>query len=468
MDFEFQIMQDEQQEDPAAEHPTQREERSTSVTEEGSEYADAPQRRKPKTKRKAREIPRDRATTIRNSELQRWNDEYPNMMREARQDKVRKQANAQAKRNAEFFVIGSGIGNCGIGIGPSKNTHPLAHLFSGQALFKALTDHSPSEDHPDQGSRQKRSRSPSSEATENLEARRVRARLEEGRETGRGEALGTLEDDAMQPLFDADQSIELARQAHTLLEDHSSQMPWNISSRGASRVASHVGSGQRSRAGSAVSGRLPSSAPHLPPSATSFDRRASRLPMPSPSPLVGRGSLPPAAATAGRSSSNGGVGDTGLLLGLPSGGATGDEEYEEALRRFELFGPGAAVSTQVAAQSQWVRDVLDQESGNFLGFVTTAIEDKARQGEGEAEAEGEGAEATAANVHAKDVTFEELLPPEKHSHIVAAQAFLHVLSLANRGVLSTSQETTNEAGEDVWWGKLWLGVLPLPEVDVQG
>lgn len=189
--------------------------------------------------------------------------------------------------------------------------------------------------------------------------------------------------------------------------------------------------------------------------------------MASPSPLVGRGSLPLPTIAGGPSSSNGGVGDTGLLLGLPSGGVTGDsDDNEKELQRFELFGPAAAVSTQTQAQSQWVRDVLDQESGNFLGFVRTAIEDKAREERGVGmEIEGEGEEqAAVAGVEGKEVSFAELLPPEKHSSIVAAQAFLHVLSLANRGVLSTRQETINEAGEEVWWGALWLGVgvLPVP------
>ena len=82
---------------------------------------------------------------------------------------------------------------------------------------------------------------------------------------------------------------------------------------------------------------------------------------------------------------------------------------------FELYGPAAVVDTQIAQESQWIRATLDQESSNFLEFL--AAETEAVPG----------------------ATFEQLLPPQEHSKIVAAQGFLHVLALATKGLIKVEQ-----------------------------
>ena len=155
----------------------------------------------------------------------------------------------------------------------------------------------------------------------------------------------------------------------------------------------------------------------------SLDRRPRRIP--SASPLIGRGlqrfssiELPPHD-------------DDDNLLGDP------------AAEDFELYGPAANVSTQTAAESQWMKAALDQESGNFLEFVRSAIAAKlpALPEEGQDEALAQ-----------QSLFFDELLPPVLHTKIVAAQALHHVLALATRGLINVEQEQVD-------YGPIKLGLF---------
>ncbi|KXS96675.1 hypothetical protein AC579_3834 [Pseudocercospora musae] len=95
---------------------------------------------------------------------------------------------------------------------------------------------------------------------------------------------------------------------------------------------------------------------------------------------------------------------------------------------FELYGTAAVVDTQKVVESQWQRAALTGESSNFLEFLQSAIdreEDGMRVG----------------------IAFESLLPPENNTRIVAAQAFLHVLSLGSKGVLKVEPR---EQFDDIW------------------
>ena len=98
---------------------------------------------------------------------------------------------------------------------------------------------------------------------------------------------------------------------------------------------------------------------------------------------------------------------------------------------FELFGPAAAVDTQTAAQSQWMRDALTHEAGNFLSFVQSEIEIRA------ATVANEGLATNTTSQ--QSIEFGDLLPPTQHSKIVAAQALHHVLALASGGQLDVNQ-----------------------------
>lgn len=223
------------------------------------------------------------------------------------------------------------------------------------------------------------------------------------------------------PRLTLPQEIEIGREAQPALEDQS--FPWNVS---ASVAGSRPGSVARgfdfpSSAGFTASGRGASSviaAGGGQPS--SLDRRASRIT--SASPLLGRGqerysSLEILAHE-----------DEDELLGghdLPSSRATDN---------FQLYGPAAGVSTQTAAESQWMRATLDHESSNFLDFLKAEIErNMPRTGE-------EDQERTGVIVPRQSVVFEEILPPSQHTKVVAAQALHHVLALATKGLIIVHQD----------------------------
>ena len=198
-------------------------------------------------------------------------------------------------------------------------------------------------------------------------------------------------------------------------------MPWNLS-------ASVHGSRAGSLARGAPSFRPPSSIGGFPTSAGdpssinapvpgSLDRR-SRLT--SASPLIGRG--------------------RSIEFPIPEAqddiAAGADVSSLGALDDFQLYGPAAGVSTQQAAESQWMRATLDQESNNFLEFVKTEIAAKPLPAADEADED-----ELAADFRPKRLTyFEELLPPEKHTKTVAAQALHHVLALATKGLIQVQQK----------------------------
>lgn len=199
-------------------------------------------------------------------------------------------------------------------------------------------------------------------------------------------------------------------------------MPWNISS----AIGSRQGSIARGHGFAGSIGGFPTSAgapSSLPPigGAGSLDRRASRIP--SASPLLGRGrqrysslEIPPGE-------------DDDELLG---GRHISDDQ---AVDDFQLYGPAAAVDTQTAGQSQWMRATLNQEANNFLEFVkaeVTAL--PAHASDDEDELSGDG-------VSKSYVSFERLLPPTKHSKIVAAQAMHHLLALATKSLITVRQDS---------------------------
>lgn len=199
-------------------------------------------------------------------------------------------------------------------------------------------------------------------------------------------------------------------------------MPWNIS---ASIHGSRHGSLPRGRGyasslgGFPTSGGGPSSVPPIAGIPGSLERRGSRIT--NTSPLVGRGlerlsslELPTHEAE-----------DDLLGARVSSSDQGGDD--------FRLYGPVAGVDTQTAAQSQWMKAALDQESFNFLEFIKADISSKAVPAS--QEEDGLSGNGNARNT----VLFEELLPPAEHTKAVAAQAMLHVLSLASKSLINVQQ-----------------------------
>ncbi|MCJ1384907.1 hypothetical protein MMC17_008025 [Xylographa soralifera] len=387
--------------------------RSSSVVpeEEESESAEAAQVRK---RRGPRTIPVDEAPELRNSDLAQWAANYTTNMAEASRQKRQHKLPFQAKKNAASWIFGIGIGAVGTRMNSLNMRSPL-DMFAGDALMEALTGVKS----PVTGC--KRVRSEEDEGTSESSGRRTRPRSIED-EVGRGESI-VLGDEEMQPLF-GDDSIEIGRDAPPLLEDFSLQMPWNIT---ASAQGSRQGSMVHGRGFTSSAGGFPTSAGNpssMPPppfgTTDSFNRRASRLV--SASPLLGRG-------PHRQSSLELPVHDTDEdLLGgrlIPD---------DEALEDFQLYGPAAGADTQTAAQSQWVRETLDRESTNFLDFIKAEIAaTSARVNEDDDELAGD------SNISKDSISFHELLPPAQHSKIVAAQAFHHMLALANKGLLSVDQ-----------------------------
>lgn len=248
------------------------------------------------------------------------------------------------------------------------------------------------------------------------------------------------------------QDIEVGRQAPESLQgDHSSQMPWNasISRYGSAHPA--FGSGLAGIMSSSVGG-LGGGVELVGPPSSLVGRHGRRLT--SASPLLGRGigamqrysslELPEQTKVA----SGGGNDDDPLADDGRSGGLQFSEDSLDD-PDFQLYGPAARVDTQTAAQSQWVAAALDTETHNFLAFLTTEIDAKSatamvgKVGEEEEDEDGDMGKAK--------VSFDEMLPPQQHSQIVAAQGLLHVLALATKGLIEVKQEEA--------FGRIEIGIV---------
>lgn len=121
----------------------------------------------------------DERPGLTNDELRQWNEGYLDNMRQAVDAKHPYKLVHQAKKNAEYWVLGQGIGRVGRGLGQDHAPGPL-QMFSGLTLLAALTGR----DMSTAGT--KHARSPSTTNSAEEEERRVRAREEEGERVGRG------------------------------------------------------------------------------------------------------------------------------------------------------------------------------------------------------------------------------------------------------------------------------------------
>nr|POE79385.1 hypothetical protein CFP56_07450 [Quercus suber] len=347
-----------------------------------SETADAPIRRRARAPLKI--ISADDAIELRNSDLARWSAEYAAKMMGANQHKHALRASGLAKKNAEYWVLGTGIGIL------DRRADHVAGVFSTIDLLERLLNVRIA------SSALKRSRPEEDDNSDTI--RRVRSRQ---RSQSRELARDAFQDDYMPVIMD--DTIEQGREAPTPLDDHrlSTAFPWHSGSQRPSNILS--------------AGGLPSSvggAPFMP-----ISRRGSRLI--SHSPLENHGLR--------------GLHMNATEIRLPGPemhvGLTSEDE-------FELYGPAANVDTQTAAQSQWQRSILDSENANFLAFVQTAI-DEADRVRAIAPAGDEEDERFAGSVE-----FDTLLPLHRNTHIVAAQALLHILALGTKSLLRIQQ---NEA-----------------------
>lgn len=195
-----------------------------------------------------------------------------------------------------------------------------------------------------------------------------------------------LEDEGLVAL--GDDAMEAAREAGKELTDVSSAMPWNTASFRGSSVT---------RAGSVLG--APGSASRALGSAS---RSNARLRLPSTSPLV-PGSVERHSAADG---------DDGFQ-------PIDDDDFDDSARAADNA-PAELPSWEIVGGSE----SQDTEPLEFLAFVQAGIEKKTLD---------------ERHVAVSDIDFWELLLPAENTRVVAARAFIHVLSLATRGSLIVEQ-----------------------------
>ncbi|CZR51478.1 related to meiotic cohesin rec8 [Phialocephala subalpina] len=423
--------------------------------EPSSVSAEAPVKQKRNRVKKVKFIRNDQAIALRNAELGAMQREYLDHMAAETLINTNKKAVAKSKANAFHHVYGSGINGIGEGLGSLKLPSPL-EMFSGEALMLKLTGKSTTKSSAKNSSKRPHANE-EDEHEEGTPNKRARSAEEE---IGRGNQIQFQDDDNFilnnndnhflpdlnNGDADASMEIERGRDAPSALADYpSSAMPWNVSA----SLHSH----QRA-ASSSIPGRLGS-------------RRLT-----SASPLIGRGSALPGDLQLDDLDMGVGMGDDDVMVmygrsdrsssqQLPSFAAMGFGIKSSSVAgvnpdEFEVFGAAAAVDTQTAADSQWLRSALDTESNNFLEYVKNTIDEK---GDDElSQDEDDLDQIGGAGVKGgKSITFEELFDPEKNTCMVAAQAFYHVLSLATKKRAWVEQDCGMDGMEP--WGEIRIGVF---------
>ncbi|KAM0124180.1 hypothetical protein ACHAP3_010548 [Botrytis cinerea] len=404
-----------------------REQSLSQPEDSSSESAAAPSRPgKSKTKK---QLPIDQTQELKNSVLSIWQREYVDTQDSLRAAKLAAKSNTLAKQNALMFVIGNGLNGAGIGIGSTKLPGPLS-MFSGDVLLAKITGRVSSS----------AKRQAELEDEDNVPNKRLRHFSDEGIPRDfRGDDDFVIQVDD-EP-FGTPIEVEMGRDAAEGLAEYpsSAMMPWNLSA------------SQRARSSSL--------------------RHASSLRLGSrgvsASPLVGRGSILPGGGELEKFSSQqdvimyGRSDDVSTNLDEESIDGTNLGAFERAVREstrestreFEMFGPAANVDTQTAGQSQWARDVMDTESENFLEFVRLSIAEKYDDEEDLFYENGQ--------LRDKKVGFEDLFNPATNSEVVAAQAFLHILSLATKGKIWVDQDDGEsvDVGGNGLGGEIWLTCL---------
>lgn len=332
----------------------------------------------PSRRRKAT-VMLDQVHYLSRPEIRSWDANYVENMSAGRK-RLKTTTPAQARRNALALTYGNRIAGVGLAQDLFGVAHPLAAQYAGQALYAQLHGLAPSE--VDFGTKNKRGRRrKSSEALgEDVwseEGRRsVRPRIEEDAELGRGQEQGEVD----KLVFGDDTAPEMGLDAAAPMEDRhsSSMMPW-------------------SRPGSVARGQ----------------GSAQKLPAHSPSPLHGRGSV---LASIERHSDP---------VETPARFAGGDFGSADSLIDFgdDTGALALALGTDAYASSAG----LDAASQAFLGYATATAAEKGIL-------LGPDGEARLW------VSFEELASPGTHDKAVAAQAFLHVLSLATKCAVVVHQD----------------------------
>ncbi|KAG9649774.1 hypothetical protein KCU64_g9319, partial [Aureobasidium melanogenum] len=377
-------------------------------------------------------LPQDQELELHNTDLQNWDREYLDNQFIATQHKLHNKSLVQARKNAIFWVLQNGISGLGAAYQGEEDYMPEPlRMFCGNALLQALTGIQltiAGTKHPRDV-----------DENDDDQERRVRSRSDDNE-------VGRAADSNDAAIFDTGfiddtihDTIEQGREAPTPLADrHSSAhtLPWNHAAP-PSRDSSHTGFVPPFPLyGPGAAG--PSSSIAGGGGLNIVSSHRGRLTV-SASPLVGRGALPTANVedmNFMQSDDNAHFNDDFAV----SDNAAENPTRPSQATDFDLFGPAAAVSTQVAGTSQFLSAALSTESLNFLAFVKAGIAEVQERQETTIEAIASVLDVEASEAKDEFVEFEDLLKPESNSKVVAAQGFLHVLTLVTRGLLSAEQE----------------------------
>ncbi|KAG6006444.1 hypothetical protein E4U21_007062 [Claviceps maximensis] len=329
----------------------------------------------------------DEDSRVPRDEFRAWTENYAANMQSAARKRAKSTPIAKARMNALGFMYGNGLSGIGALQRESGVQHPLAADFAGTALQAHMLGLTVDVIEKAQATRGRRRKSPEAfddeeEGEESpREIRSVKQRLDHGDEFGR---FGRQQSVG----FGDDSAPEIGMEAAPEMDDKNSSlvlMPW-------------------SRRGSAV----PGSASRAPGSA--------QRSIPAPSPLHGRGSI---------------VGSIERHSDPVEEPAFEDIIAHGSEPSSILFGQGADDVGSNNNDTQASIAGLDISSHDFLDYVTEQIRHHG-----------------TSRAHALDgkrwIQFEQLASPAIHSKMVAAQAFLHILSLATKTVITVEQDGLQE------------------------
>ncbi|KAG6095582.1 hypothetical protein E4U30_002221 [Claviceps sp. LM220 group G6] len=336
----------------------------------------------------------DQEVRVSRDEFRTWSDNYAANMYSARK-RVKGTTLAKAKANALQFMYGNGISSIGALQQDFGVQHPLAAEFAGTILQARLLGLSidatevTEQSHATRGRRRKSSEAFGQEEgeedgqgdgkdTRNVKQRRLETPADElGR---RGEENVNFGDELIH--FGGDDSApEIGMRAAPAMDDKNSSMlamPW-------------------SRQGSAVPGSATRAAPG-----------SAQKSLHAPSPLHGRGSV---IGSIERHSDP--IEDPFYDMGL------GSQHSSMLLSSHGLENTNHDTQASMAG--------LNISSHDFLDYVTEQMHHH-------------GALGPDTRDSKRWIQFEQLASPEVHSKMVAAQAFMHILSLATKNVVSVRQE----------------------------
>lgn len=388
-----------------------------SEEELSSDLGDVPEPQQQRRQRKIKTLAADSATHVSRAEFKTWSDNYMARIEQA-QHEPRQVTAAQAKKNAHSFVFGMGLGDIGVLNAIPGVEHELAQFYAGDNFQDMMMSdilvglRETIKEEMEEGARgvaRRRSASVAfgSEDDQSQDGRRVRPRANDEEQQSqspiRSQKDAQIGDDGMMTFGSdpADVNPELGREhPGSALSDHhrSSNAPWNRQS------SVEVGR-------NAVEG----------------------------SPMVGRGSVLQLSNVKFSDDGAPAFGSDGFAP-LHYDGAAHD------LSSFSDFGAATGIPTQEANTSQFMREALDREGRNFLGFV-----------EGVAVQRGE---ADEGSTNLQWVEFDGLFEKRDRTKSVVAQAFLHVLTLATKGQVKVKQQGLDKNEP---FGEIRVGVTIAPE-----